>query len=102
MAGPIVLVFLGVLCGVIVAMVLMSFVVEPTLMTDPKSLGDVSNLVMAAGAVFSLGFSLWQHQQTLVRDKKHSQPRMRLVGAPIQQVSSARRDMVGIAIEFQL
>lgn len=101
MAGRILSVFFGVLCGVIVAMALISFVIAPNLITDPKSLGDISNFVMAVGAVFTLGFTLWQHQQTLDRDQKNAQPRMRLIGAPLHQVASADDAMLGTVLEFQ-
>lgn len=101
MAGRIVLVFFGMLCGVIIAMALISLIIAPTLISDPKSLGDISNFVMAVGAVFTLGFTLWQHQQTLDRDRKHAQPRMRLIGAPLHQVASAEKAMIGIVLEFQ-
>lgn len=101
MSDRIFFVFFGALCGVIVAMTLMSLAMAPGLTTEQKSLGDISNLVMAVGAVFTLGFTLWQHQQSIERERKSSQPRIRLVGAPVHQVDSLNKEMIGIALEFQ-
>lgn len=101
MSDRIVLVFFGVLLGVIIAMSLMSLIMVSDSISDQKSLGDVSNLIMAVGAVFTLGFTFWQHHQTLDRDRKQSQPRMRLVGAPIHQVPLSKAHMQGAAVEFQ-
>ena len=63
--------------------------------------GDVSNVVIAVGAVFTLAFSLWQHQQTLNREKIQSKPKMRLVGAPISKVADFRAAMHAVQVEFQ-
>ena len=101
MAERVVLILFGVLLGVVCGITLMSLVVVSTSLNNQKSLGDVSNLVIAVGALFTLGFSLWQHQQTLNRERSQSQPRLRLVGAPINKSIPARADMEHVEVEFQ-
>ena len=91
----------GVLIGVISGITLMSLAVISPSLVDKKTLGDVSNVVVAVGAVFTLAFSLWQHQQTLNREKIQSKPKMRLVGAPISMVATLQAAMHAVQVEFQ-
>lgn len=101
MAERLMLVVFGVLIGVIGGITLMSLVVISPSLVDKKTLGDVSNVVVAVGAVFTLAFSLWQHQQTLNREKIQSKPKMRLVGAPISKVVDIHAAMHAVQVEFQ-
>lgn len=101
MTERLVLIVFGALIGIVCGITLMSLAVVSPSLIDKKSLGDVSNLVIAVGAVFTLGFSLWQHQQTLDRERNQSKPKMRLVGAPISRGVSAKADMHSIEVQFQ-
>lgn len=101
MTERLVLIVFGVLIGIVCGITLMSLAVVSPSLVDKKSLGDVSNLVIAVGAVFTLGFSLWQHQQTLDREKNQSKPKMRLVGAPISKGVPAVADMHSMEVQFQ-
>lgn len=93
------LVVFGVLIGVISGITLMSLAVISPSLVDKKTLGDVSNVVIAVGAVFTLAFSLWQHQQTLNREKIQSRPKMRLIGTQKPDSTRLRRIRPSVAME---
>lgn len=101
MAGRLALMFFGFLVGVIFAIALMSTIVVSPSLTDQKTLGDMSNLVVALGAVFTLGYTLWQQQQTLDKEKKQSEPRLRLVGAPMAKLPSVKATIERLEVAFQ-
>jgi membrane associated rhomboid family serine protease len=84
MAAKVALILFGLFIGVILGITGMSLIIVSPFFSEAKALGYISNLVVAIGAVFTLGFTLWQHhQQQLDRDRKQALPRVLLMGAPI-------------------
>ncbi len=101
MAAKVALIVFGLFIGVILGITGMSLIVVSPFFTEAKALSDISNLVVAIGAVFTLGFTLWQHQQQLDRDRKQALPRVRLMGAPIHKTHAPDPSMASVEIEFQ-
>ncbi|NBO82497.1 MAG: hypothetical protein EBU75_06610 [Betaproteobacteria bacterium] len=82
MAAKVALILFGLFIGVILGITGMSLIVVSPFFTEAKALGDVSNLVVAVGAVFTMGFTLWQHQQQLDRERQRSLTKVQIVGGP--------------------
>ena len=83
MAKAVLFIFFGCLLGIVAGISVMAFVIMSPALSEQKSLGDLSNLVVALGTMFTLGYTLWQHQTALEASKQKAKPRLRLVGAPI-------------------
>ena len=101
MAAKVALIVFGLFIGVILGITGMSLIVVSPFFTEAKALGDISNLVVAIGAVFTMGFTLWQHQQQLDREKKQSLAKVQIVGAPIQRSGNSSPADASIDIQFQ-
>ncbi len=84
MAKAVLFIFFGCLLGLVGGISLMALVIMSPSLTEQKSLGDISNLVVAVGTLFTLGYTMWQHQGTIEAAKRGAKPRLRLVGAPLQ------------------
>ncbi len=101
MAAKVALILFGLFIGVILGITGMSLIVVSPFFTEAKALGDISNLVVAVGAVFTMGFTLWQHQQQLDRERQRSLAKVQIVGAPIQKAVSPVPTDASIEIQFQ-
>jgi len=84
MAAKVALILFGLFIGMILGITGMSLIVISPFFTEAKALGDISNLVVAVGAVFTMGFTLWQHQQQLDRERQQSLAKVQIVGALMQ------------------
>lgn len=101
MAAKVALILFGLFIGVILGITGMSLIVVSPFFTEAKALGDISNLVVAVGAVFTMGFTLWQHQQQLDRERQRSLAKVQIVGAPIQRTVSPTPTDASIEVQFQ-
>jgi Na+/H+ antiporter NhaA len=101
MAAKVALILFGLFIGVILGITGMSLVFVSPFFTEAKALGDISNLVVAVGAVFTMGFTLWQHQQQLDLERQRSLAKVQIVGAPIQKAVSPVTTDASIEIQFQ-
>lgn len=101
MAAKVALILFGLFIGVILGITGMSLIVVSPFFTEAKALGDISNLVVAVGAVFTMGFTLWQHQQQLDRERQRSLAKVQIVGAPIQRTVSPTPTDASIEVQLQ-
>lgn len=83
MAAKVALILFGLFIGVILGITGMSLIVVSPFFTEAKALGDISNLVVAVGAVFTMGFTLWQ-QRLVCKGHDVHQPVSHLA-APFQK-----------------
>jgi hypothetical protein len=98
MTTKIIFIVFGIFLGAIIVITGASLIDVSTPNYQTWEVGDISNSVIAIGALFSLGFSLWQHQQLLDRDKKEALPRIRLVEAPIRKIYSFDTDLTNVEV----
>jgi hypothetical protein len=84
MSKAVLLLLFGCLLGLVGGISLMAFIIMSPSLSEQKSLGDFSNLVVAVGTLFTLGYTMWQHRETIEAVKRGEKPRLQLVGAPLQ------------------
>lgn len=103
MAKAVLFIFFGCLLGLVTGIAVMALVIMSPSLTDQKSLGDLSNLVVALGTIFTLGYTLWQHQTAVEDSKQKTKPRLRLIGAPLETQFQAALDKTikYVRVEFQ-
>ena len=68
MAAKVAWILFGLFIGVILGLTGMSLIVISPFFTEANGVADLSNLVVAVGAVFTMGFTLSQQHQQLDRE----------------------------------
>lgn len=101
-AGGFLFAVYGSLIGLIAGIGLSAWFFSSKYPGKADALNLVINIIMAIGVLFTMFFSLYQHQLTIKNTYAKERPRLVLTGAPIHDVGLSGDGFVKRTIEFQL